>query len=163
MTAAHLIAFSPLAGSLSAAALRPGSAPEGPAASRIAHRKPYAPARIHRHSALVGLRRVSAEHSLELVDPGTVGCRFVGEHASPVVVAHAGSLETQHVLPMQPAIGASDERAIAAVFPSEPGGGVHETGGGAGAKVRVPDQLLTIPERVAEHQLMRGRCAAKPA
>src|SRR5215470_17029068 len=138
------------------------SAPEQPAAPRIAQGKPYAPARIHRHSAVVILHRPPAEHSLELVDAGTVGCGFIAEHASPVVAVHAGSLEAQHVLPMQPAIGASDEGAIAAVFSSEPRGGVYEAGGRADANVGMPDELLATPGRVAEGQPMRGRCAAKP-
>src|SRR4029077_15598067 len=32
----------------------------------------------------------------------------------------------------------------------------------ADAKVRVPDELLAIPGRLTEDQLMRGRCAAQP-
>src|SRR5258708_4504297 len=120
-----------------------------PATPGIAHREPDPSAQRRRHRALIRPDRQPAEHPLEGVDAGPLGRRLVSEHAAPVVALEAGALAGEHVLPVQPAVGAADERAILLALAPKERGGVSEADVAAATQMRMPHQPFTVAGGVA--------------
>src|SRR6267142_5987016 len=129
---------------------RPGGIPAAPG---VAQGKPYATPEGNRHGAVVGTYPLPAEVLLEAVDPGVFRYRFVLEETAPVVALHSHFLEPQHLLPVQPAVGASDQGAVVVSLVSEARPRVLEPGGFPACEVGVPDQGLSVLGSRREHEL----------
>src|SRR5690242_1457717 len=115
-----------------------GRASGFPAPPGVAKGKPDAALEGDRHRAVVGPHRLPAEVLLEFVDPGVFRHGFVLEQAAPVVAAYSHLLEPQHFLPVQPPIGAPDQRTVIVVLVPETGTRVLEPGGFSAGEVGVP-------------------------